>query len=157
VGNDAGDVMTRRLVAPRRGQNMVEFALGVSILMLLTMGIVDFGQAIWNYNTVAYLAREGARYGVAPSRTPNQIRSYTITRAALPGLSTSNVAVEHRGVCGNLDDPVNGPVKVTVSYTYTPATPMLAILVGSSINLSSTASMYVEKGLSADCACGGTC
>jgi Flp pilus assembly protein TadG len=142
------------VLAARRGQNTVEFAVIVGILMVLTMGIVDFSHAIWDFNTIAYLAREGARYGVAPARTPAQIQSYVLTRATLPGLATSNVTVTDRGTCGDVSDPII----VTLTYAYTPASPMLAVLVGSTVNLQASANMYVEQGLNGtDCACGGSC
>jgi Flp pilus assembly protein TadG len=141
-------------IRPHRGQAMVEFAMVATVLMLLTMGIVDFSRAIWSFNTLAHLAREGARYGSAPSRTSVQIQNYAVTRAVLPDLSTSNVSVT-RGVCGN----TNSPVVVTLNYPFHAASGMIAGLWGGgALNLHATASMYVEKGVpSVDCACGGPC
>jgi Flp pilus assembly protein TadG len=136
------------------GQAMVEFALAATVLMLLTMGIVDFSRAIWSFNTLAHLAREGARHGTAPSRTSVQIQNYVVTRAVLPDLSTTNVSVT-RGVCGN----TNSPVVVTLNYPFYAASGMIAGLWGGgALNLQATASMYVEQGVpSIDCACGGSC
>jgi Flp pilus assembly protein TadG len=148
--------MVRQLFAnrPHRGQAMVEFAVVATVLMMLTMGIVDFSRAIWSFNTLAHLAREGARHGTAPSRTSVQIQNYVVTRAVLPDLSTTNVSVT-RGVCGN----TNSPVVVTVNYPFYAASGMIVGLWGGgALNLQGTASMYVEQGVpNTDCACGGPC
>ena len=47
----------------RRAQSLVEFALIVPILFVLTMGIMEFGWLFRNYMTVHYSTREGARIG----------------------------------------------------------------------------------------------
>jgi Flp pilus assembly protein TadG len=53
----------------RRGQALVEFALIVPMLLLLVLGVVEFGRA-WNvYQTLTDAAREGARTAVL-ARTP---------------------------------------------------------------------------------------
>jgi hypothetical protein len=151
-----------RLFVPRRGQGMVEFALMATVLLLLTMGVVDLSMSVWEYNTVSYLAREGARYAIVPSRKvietdstkPLDIPAYVLTRAILPGLSRSNIVVTDRGTCGDLTDPVI----ITVTYQYTPASPMVALAVGSAVTLQASSSMYVEAGIAGtDCACGGPC
>jgi len=46
-----------------RAQSLVEFALIVPLLFLLTMGIIEFGWLFRNYMTVHYSTREGARTG----------------------------------------------------------------------------------------------
>ncbi|MGC9523163.1 MAG: TadE/TadG family type IV pilus assembly protein [Anaerolineae bacterium] len=47
-----------------RGQTLVEFALLLPLLLLLLFGIIDFGIAVFRYNTVANVGREVARRGV---------------------------------------------------------------------------------------------
>ena len=44
-----------------RGQTLAEFALVFPLLILLLMGIFDFGRAIFLYNSLTNAAREGAR------------------------------------------------------------------------------------------------
>jgi hypothetical protein len=88
--------MRRRLFAARCGQNMVEFALGVSLLMVLTTGLVDLGRAVWVYNTVSHLAREGARYGVVPSRSIQDIKNY-ICRDTVAPTGRCDCAVDSNG------------------------------------------------------------
>lgn len=45
------------------GQNLVEFALLLPVLMYLLMGIIQFGLIFLSYVTVNNAAREGARWG----------------------------------------------------------------------------------------------
>ncbi len=47
-----------------RGQDLVEYALVLPLLLLLLLGIMEFSIVIWSYNTIANAAREGARYGI---------------------------------------------------------------------------------------------
>ena len=54
----------------RDGQALVEFALVVPVLILLLFGILDFGRAIYAYNTIADAARDGARVAVGESGKP---------------------------------------------------------------------------------------
>jgi Flp pilus assembly protein TadG len=51
------------------GQSAVEFALSIPILVMLLIGILDLGRGIHYYNTISYLAREGARTGIVLKTT----------------------------------------------------------------------------------------
>ncbi len=53
-----------------RGQSLLEFALGLMIMMLLFMGIFDLGFGIYQYITISNMAREAARYAVATEHQP---------------------------------------------------------------------------------------
>jgi Flp pilus assembly protein TadG len=45
-----------------RGANLVEFALIAPLLIILVLGIVEFGYLFAQYNEIRHGAREGARY-----------------------------------------------------------------------------------------------
>lgn len=47
-----------------RGQSLVETALVLPILLIILMGIFDFGRAIYAYNAVSNSAREAARLAI---------------------------------------------------------------------------------------------
>src|SRR4030095_7612392 len=62
------ELVMKRLFVNRSGQSMVEFALVVVMLLLLVVGICEFGRA-WNlYQILANAAREGARLSSLASR-----------------------------------------------------------------------------------------
>ena len=52
---------TARLARDERGSPAVEFALIAPVLILLVLGIVQFGFAFYTYNEMMNGAREGAR------------------------------------------------------------------------------------------------
>jgi hypothetical protein len=52
----------RRSRRARRGQSMVEFALVLPLLLLITAGILEVGNMLTLYNRVSLAAREGARF-----------------------------------------------------------------------------------------------
>lgn len=53
----------RRFMAEETGQNLVEFALLLPILMYILMGIMQFGLVFAAYLTINNAVREGARWG----------------------------------------------------------------------------------------------
>jgi Flp pilus assembly protein TadG len=52
-----------------RGQALVEFSLVLPIFLVMMMGIVDVGRAIWAQNSLASAAREGARLAIVHGGT----------------------------------------------------------------------------------------
>lgn len=57
--------MARRQSKPlNAGQDLVEFALILPLLLLLLLGIAEFSLVIFSYDTLSNAAREGARFGV---------------------------------------------------------------------------------------------
>ena len=58
---------TREHGGPERGAEMLEFALILTALIMLLLGIVAFTRAYNIYETITRAAREGARMAVLPS------------------------------------------------------------------------------------------
>src|SRR5215831_20227506 len=58
----------------QRGAELIEFALVLPILLLLVLGIVDFGFLFQRLEVVTNAAREGARIAVLPSYDAYDIR-----------------------------------------------------------------------------------
>jgi Flp pilus assembly protein TadG len=69
----------------QRAQGLVEFALISSLLLLLFFVILDGGRAIYTYQTVAEVTREGAHAAELADSTDAQIRSSINTHAGLLG------------------------------------------------------------------------
>lgn len=69
VDEDIQDIkMMRYLKLRKRNENaqgMVEFALILPILLLLVIGIVEFGRLLFFYSSITSASREAARYGSA--------------------------------------------------------------------------------------------
>jgi Flp pilus assembly protein TadG len=144
----------RRASRPIRGQALVECAIALNVLLLLTLCVLDAGRAIWEYNTVAYLARDGARYGTIPSYSSTDIQNHvrsgctTMLSNPCPVAPTFAVSVT-RGTCGS----TVAPVIVTVTDRFQPVTPLLAHLWGSGpLPLTATSQMFVQPGPPGGCA-----
>ncbi|MBP2626276.1 MAG: TadE family protein [Firmicutes bacterium] len=54
-------VLLNRYIKNNRGQALVEFALMLPVLLLLVVGVMEFGLIINQYMVLAEAAREGAR------------------------------------------------------------------------------------------------
>jgi hypothetical protein len=61
-----------RWIRDARGQSLVEFALALPLLLLLLLGLADFGRAFYYTSAIANAARTGAEYAArAPVNSPN--------------------------------------------------------------------------------------
>lgn len=65
----------RRGGRPARGQAMVEFALSISLFLVLLLGLIDFARLLFTYISVSNGARELARVVAIPDSTNSQIVS----------------------------------------------------------------------------------
>lgn len=86
-----------RMLRDTRGVAAVEFAFAFPILILLLVGTLDIGRALWYTSTLDHAAREGARYASlrgAESLNPAsdaEIQAFVRNRAI--GINSSNLAV----------------------------------------------------------------
>jgi len=101
-----------------RGATAVEFALLLPLLLVIVLGIVDFGRALNAQITLTQAAREGVR--LAALGQPNVVSR---TQAAAYPLTGVGVAVT---ACPTGSTPSSNAV-VTTTYTFTFVTPVGAI------------------------------
>ncbi len=76
----------RRSYFCQRGASAVEFALILSLLIILTFGIIEFGLLMYNKQVITNASREGARAGIV---------------ASSPRLPTSQINSIVQSYCGN--------------------------------------------------------
>lgn len=118
----------------QRGDSLVELALVLPVLLLILIGILDLGRAVYAYHVVANCAREGARYGVGVENNPAAIAA--VVRSAAVGLDTSQLAV-------SVTYPTQDTIRVEVNYNFRLITPLVAQAIGGqSVTLHSAATMY---------------
>lgn len=113
--------MTRR--NPDRGAAAVEFALVVPLLILLILGIAEFGKAYYLQTTISAAAREAARVMALandPSPTVNlgAARAAAKSAASNLGLTDAQITVTPSTCVTNSADPT-ATVTVKVSYPLT--------------------------------------
>lgn len=122
-----------------RGQAMVEFTLILPCLMLLILGIYQFGQTYADYIQVTNAARDGGRKALVSRGDTNGV-SDTITAAknATWWLDTSKM-----GVTVSPAQPWAQGQNVTVVVTYPYSISLLGFVVASG-TLKSTTSVRME-------------
>jgi len=59
---------------PRRGAAVVEMALVLPVFLLVVLGIIEFGRAMWVSNMVSNSAREGARMAILDGSSNAEVR-----------------------------------------------------------------------------------
>ena len=133
LGTGACTAAPRRR-AGRRGQALVELALILPVIMILLMGVLDFGPVFYRYEAIANGAREAARQcAITKSLSSSQLGAVasneagagiTLTASSSPACNSSLVG--------------GTPVTVTVSTVYQPVTGYFP-----SLTLTATATMVV--------------
>jgi hypothetical protein len=124
------------------GQGLVEFSLTIVIFLVLVMGVVDFGMAIYKFNGVSQAAREIARVtSVHPCPTPDALTCspggssetqdvVDIQKGLIPGLGDPTITcIDEAGgpVSPNPCDFSKHSVQVEVTADYRPVTPLLGL------------------------------
>lgn len=133
---------TKRIRKARKGekgQNLVEFALVIPLLLLVVIGIAEFGRAWMTKNILTGAAREAVRIMAVPTGNVSTAtaRAYNILNSA--GITTGyNISIPPTSVAFD-------PVSVTVTYQF----PVLIAgfipgLDNNTITLSSTTTMRRE-------------
>lgn len=127
-----------------KGQSLVEFAILLPVLLLISIVVVDLGRAVYYYSAIHNAAREGVRYGIIYPDDPDGMRNTTIEYAFGLGLKDVEVIFADLGDPQIIDDICNPTVKVKVEYAFTPATPLVSNLLPGGIILKSEAVMRTE-------------
>ncbi len=98
------------------GQNAVEFALLLPVLMLVLFGILDLGRLFFAAITITNAARDGARYGIEHPADVGGIQARVQAEAAGTGIDLTDSALATiTRVCPS--GCVSGtPLRVEVTY-----------------------------------------
>ena len=154
--------MNTRTRTRRGGQSLVEFALIIPVFLVMVLGIVDFGRAIYAYNTLANASRAGVRVAIVNQNVPGlgcdsgtngappdttRVSPQDCAQQAAVALPGAVASVTYRDIT---DSTGCSPVQVgclavvTTTFAFKPITPIISNIVGNSIVLSSTSKEPVE-------------
>ena len=100
----------------RRGQAAVEFALVLPFLLIMLVGIIEFGRA-WNeHQVITDAAREAARKGAIADGTVTEAMIIQTATDAMEraGINTDSAVV----VADNWDGDPNEPITVSIDLPY---------------------------------------
>lgn len=138
-----------------RGQTLVEFALVIPLVLLLFMGVFDFGRAFFAYNNVSNAAREGSRTAIV-NQNVTDITNRAADQATSLGLNRTNASCStESGVCvsfktADLSADCSSSLApgcvaiVTAKYTFHAITPIISVIF-SSLVVSSTSKQPIES------------
>jgi len=109
-----------------RGQALVELALSITLLMLVSLGIVEFGRILMITNMITHAARDGARAAAvepAGNRNPSGII-----------LNTSAIVTQVQTQMRNVMSPIEvSAMSVAVDQPTTNGIPMVRVTITGSI------------------------
>ncbi|MCI2257070.1 pilus assembly protein [Domibacillus sp. PGB-M46] len=99
------------MVRKEDGQSIVELALALPIVLLLLVGIIDFGRVMFIHLNLELITQESARLG-GLGRSDEEIRAYAQDRVSLEDPSQLAVNITPSGIR-------KSGTYVTVELTYT--------------------------------------
>lgn len=140
-----------------RGQSLVELAVSLPIILLLLLGTIDFGMAVYSYTILKDAAQEGALYGSFDPQNragiENRARSIAPQDPEAPFFNLLNlrdktlVKVEIKipgDPCQGITEGSSNSVEVDVSYNYRVLIPFSNQIIGSNfIPLTATATNII--------------
>jgi Flp pilus assembly protein TadG len=141
----------------KRGQSLVEFAITLPILVLLLLGTLDFGMAIFSYSMLRDAAQEGAFYGSFNPTNFAEIenRARNISPRGEDEIFSSPVQLRDKdkikvsvralgAACQGASKGVANAIQVKVTYRYPVLMPFIGLAMGTkTIPLTGTASNVI--------------
>lgn len=144
-------ISRRSLWACERGAELVEFAFVFPTLLLVMLGIIDFGFLFQRYEIVTNAAREGARVAILPGYADADVQARVNQYLTAGGLTPTDpvtvgtpvpIAVGGSGQCVTVR-----PVTVAYQHQFLFLGPILGLMGGSGLSnktLHATSSMRSE-------------
>jgi Flp pilus assembly protein TadG len=131
-----------------RGAALIEFALTLPLMLLLLVGIMDFGLAFQRYNALNNAAREGARMAVLPGYSEADVEERVAAYLTAAGVT----ATPDTSATLDVVTPTSGPafsawtVTVTIDYPFSFLAPIGRLVGGdfATVTMRSTAVMRAE-------------
>jgi Flp pilus assembly protein TadG len=108
--------MRTRLVKNERGAALLETAITIPIILLIAVGIFEFGRAYQTSQVLTNAAREGARIAILSETTDAQVQTVVrdyMTSGGLPNSATADVDIDR-----NVGLGTNSASRVTISYPF---------------------------------------
>ena len=69
-----------KLRSTRSGAALVETALMLPVLLMVTFGVIEFGRALMVSNLICNAAREGTRLGIIQGVTTTEVKNTVVTQ-----------------------------------------------------------------------------
>ena len=104
-----------------RGAALLEMALTLPLLLLVCVGILEFGRAYQTWQVMTNAAREGARIAVLPGITntdvTNRVQTY-LTNGQLPNAASATVNIDRTQTIAIGATGTASATQITVNYPF---------------------------------------
>ncbi|MEN6522893.1 MAG: TadE family protein [Anaerolineaceae bacterium] len=116
----------------KTGQSLVEFMLIIPVVVFAITAFIDLGRAVFCYSALSNAVREGTRYAVVHplETTADQDLVIKVVKDTAAGLNPDAIDVD-------ITPPTETSYVVTIhaSYTFSPVTPGLSLVLGAGKNI----------------------
>jgi Flp pilus assembly protein TadG len=113
--------MKTRTLRSESGQALLETALVVPLLLIVSVGIFEFGRAYQTWQVLTNAAREGARIAVLPgtddASVTSRVRTY-LSDGELDHAATATIAITRNNIIAT-GGGTETASRVTVNYPFT--------------------------------------
>jgi Flp pilus assembly protein TadG len=108
--------MRTKLRNNERGAALIEAAITIPIILLIAVGIFEFGRAYQTWQVLTNAAREGARQAILIDKTDDDVQTTVqnyMKAGGLPKFATAGVVIERNVALGT-----NTASRITVNYPF---------------------------------------
>lgn len=128
-----------RAIRKNRGQALVETAITLPLILLLLMGIIDFGLLFNNYIIISNTAREAAR-----AASLGQTDAVVGTRISSMTTTLDDTRLEVNITPAEASRVHGGEVSVQIIYRHVMLTPFIESMFSGGVPIEATTVMRVE-------------
>ena len=136
-------------VRSQRGAALLEMALTLPLLLLVCVGILEFGRAYQTWQVITNAAREGARIAVLPGMDDAAVRSRVqqyMTIGQLPQAASATIAIDRTRTVsvGGTDTASASQVIVNYPFDFVVLDPIARLATGQGSGTPSTLNMVAS-------------
>ena len=99
----------------RRGAALVEMAIALPVLLILTLGLIEFGWVFLKVSQINMAARHGVRTAVRPDATDAAVTAAVSNMMTSAGISAGNYTMTHTDLGVGVGEAVT--VHIAVNYS----------------------------------------
>lgn len=112
------DNAMRTRLKNQRGAALIETAITLPIILLVSVGIFEFGRAFQTWQVLTNAAREGARIAILSDTTDEQVRTAVKDYMRSGGLSLADSPLVDIGVVRNVPMGATNASNITITYPF---------------------------------------
>ena len=129
-------VTMMKRIRSERGNAMIETALTLPILLLVSVSIFEFGRAYQTWEVLTNAAREGARIAVLDGTSDDDIRSRVNQYLGVGGLASQpdgNITIDHTvAFTGDPTGPKGSLIQISYPFDFMVLNPVAKLVVSGS-------------------------